>query len=222
MAGPKSIFDLLRETNRKSSVVRFKGGGFGGSPAGPEITPSVTPTNTVTPSVTPTNTVTPSVTPTNTVTPSVTPTNTVTPSITPSNSQTPTPTPTPTSSASIAVTPTPTPTRTPTPTPAAINPTVFNVSSPAGGIYIVNGQNNPVLNLITGNHYTFNINAVSHPFFIQTSAGSYNAGNVYNTGITNNGTGNGTLTFSVSAGAPSTLYYVCSIHGGMGNQINIT
>ena len=31
MAGPKSIFDLLRETNRKSSVVRFKGGGFGGS-----------------------------------------------------------------------------------------------------------------------------------------------------------------------------------------------
>ena len=222
MAGPKSIFDLLRETNRKSSVVRFKGGGFGGSPAGPEITPSVTPTNTVTPSVTPTNTVTPSVTPTNTVTPSVTPTNTVTPSITPSNSQTPTPTPTPTSSALIAVTPTPTPTRTPTPTPAAINPTVFNVSSPAGGIYIVNGQNNPVLNLITGNHYTFNISAPSHPFYIQTSAVSFNAGNVYNTGITNNGTGSGTLTFSVSAGAPSTLYYVCSIHGGMGNQINIT
>ena len=61
MAGPKSIFDLLRETNRKSSVVRFKGGGFGGSPAGPEITPSVTPTNTVTPTrtVTPTPTVIP-------------------------------------------------------------------------------------------------------------------------------------------------------------------
>ena len=125
--------------------------------------------------------------------------------------------PTPTPSATITATPTPTVT-----TSVAINPNVFNVSSPAGGIYIVNGQNNPVLNLITGNHYTFNINAASHPFFIQTSAGSFNAGNVYNTGITNNGTGSGTLTFSVSAGAPSTLYYVCSIHGGMGNQINIT
>jgi len=192
MAGPKSIFDLLRETNRKSSVVRFKGGGFGGSPPGPEITPTITPTNTVTPSVTPTNTITPSVTPTNTATP----TNTVTP--------------------------TPTRTPTPTPTPSAINPTVFNVSSPSGGIYIINSQNNPVLNLTSGSHYTFNINAPSHPFYIQTSAGSYNAGNVYNTGVTNNGTGNGTLTFSVSAGAPSTLYYVCSIHGGMGNQINIT
>ena len=242
MAGPKSIFDMLRETNRKNSVVRFKGGGFGGSPAGPEITPSLTPTNTVTPSVTPSNTVTPSITPSNTVTPSVTLTSTSTPTPTPTPTptltQTLTPTPTPTISASIAVTttpsasyvsPTPTPsatiTATPTPTvttSVAINPNVFNVSSPAGGIYIVNGQNNPVLNLITGNHYTFNINAASHPFFIQTSAGSFNAGNVYNTGITNNGTGSGTLTFSVSAGAPSTLYYVCSIHGGMGNQINIT
>ena len=212
MASPKSIFDLLRETNRKSSVIRFKGGGFGGSPAGPEITPSVTPTNTVTPSVTPTNTITPTITPTNTITPTITPTNTVTPSVPPTNTATPTNT----------VTPTPTRTPTPTPTPSAINPTVFNVSSPSGGIYIINSQNNPVLNLTTGNHYTFNINAPSHPFYIQTSAGSYNAGNVYNTGVTNNGTGNGTLTFSVSAGAPSTLYYVCSIHGGMGNQINIT
>ena len=200
MAGPKSIFDLLRETARKnnsgSSVIRFKGGGYGGTSSGPELTPSITPTNTVTPS------------------------------ITPSNSQTPTPTPTPTITASIAVTPTPSAsiavTPTPSPTPSGINPNVFNVTSPAGGIYIVNGQNNPVLNLITGNHYTFNISAPSHPFYIQTSAGSFNAGNVYNTGITNNGTGNGTLTFSVSAGAPSTLYYVCSIHGGMGNQINIT
>ena len=261
MAGPKSIFDMLRETNRKGSVIRLKGGGYSGVPAGPDptptntTTPSVTPTNTTTPSVTPTNTITPSVTPTSTVTSTVTPTSTVVPTSTPTLTPTPTPTltptptftltptptttsggtPTPTPSSSLTPTPTtstalsgstptptPTSTLTPTPTPTTINPLVFNVTSPFGGIYIVNGQNNPVLNLITGNHYTFNINAPSHPFYIQTSAGSYNAGNVYNTGVTNNGTGNGTLTFSVSAGAPSTLYYVCSIHGGMGNQINIT
>ncbi len=240
MAGPKSIFDMLRETNRKGFVIRLKGGGYSGAPAGPDptptntTTPSVTPTNTTTPSVTPTNTITPSVTPTITVTSTVTPTSTVIPTSTPTPSPTltstptltPTRTPTPTPTTSSGSTPTPTPTltltSTPTPTPTAINPLVFNVSSPSGGIYIINSQNNPVLNLITGNHYTFNINAPSHPFYIQTSAGSYNAGNVYNTGVTNNGTGNGTLTFSVSAGAPSTLYYVCSIHGGMGNQINIT
>ena len=250
MAGPKSIFDMLRETNRKGSVVRLKGGGYSGAPAGPDptptntTTPSVTPTNTITPSVTPTITVTSTVTPTSTVTSTVTPTSTVIPTSTPTPSPTltstptltPTPTPTltptptftltPTPTTSSGSTPTPTPssslTPTPTPTSTTINPSVFNVIELGGGIYIVNGQNNPVLNLITGNHYTFNINAISHPFYIQTSAGSYNAGNVYNTGVTNNGTGNGTLTFSVSAGAPSTLYYVCSIHGGMGNQINIT
>ena len=248
MAGPKSIFDMLRETNRKGSVVRLKGGGYSGAPAGPDptptntTTPSVTPTNTTTPSVTPTNTITPSVTPTSTVTSTVTPTSTVIPTSTPTPSPTltstptltPTPTPTLTPTPTFTLTPTPTTssgstptpssslTPTPTPTSTTINPSVFNVIELGGGIYIVNGQNNPVLNLITGNHYTFNINAISHPFYIQTSAGSYNAGNVYNTGVTNNGTGNGTLTFSVSAGAPSTLYYVCSIHGGMGNQINIT
>ena len=206
---------MLRETNRKSSVIRFKGGGFGGSPAGPEITPTVTPSNTVTPSITPSNTVTPSVTLTSTPTPTPTPTltQTYTPSVTPSN----------TVASSLTPTSTPTPTPTPTVTTSvAINPNVFNVSAAGSSSYVINGQNNPTLNLVTGSHYTFNVNAAGHPFYIQIIPSPYSSGSVYNTGVTNNGTSNGTLTLSVSAGAPSTLFYVCGNHSSMTGFINIT
>jgi len=92
----------------------------------------------------------------------------------------------------------------------------------AGGVFVIDGANNPVLNLLLGFTYTFNITATGHPFYIQTSSGSFNAGNLYNTGVTGNGTQNGTLTFAVPYNAPSTLYYTCGIHSGMGNTINIT
>jgi len=92
----------------------------------------------------------------------------------------------------------------------------------AGGVFVIDGANNPVLNLLLGFTYTFNITATGHPFHIQTSSGSFNAGNLYNTGVTGNGTQNGTLTFAVPYNAPSTLYYTCGIHSGMGNTINIT
>jgi hypothetical protein len=97
--------------------------------------------------------------------------------------------------------------------------TTFTVTA-AGGIYVVNGTNNPVLTMYRGQTYTFNINASGHPFYIQTSAGSYSSTNVYSNGVTGNGTN--TLTFVVPNNAPSTLYYVCEIHSNMGNQINIT
>jgi hypothetical protein len=50
----------------------------------------------------------------------------------------------------------------------------------------------------------------------------FNSNNVYNTGITNNGTATGVLTFSVPSNAPSTLYYVCEFHSSMGGTINIS
>jgi len=92
----------------------------------------------------------------------------------------------------------------------------------SGGIYIVNGANNPVLSFIRGHRYVLNINASSHPFYFQTSAGSYNAANVYTSGVTGNGTGSGTIIFEVPYNAPSTLYYVCSSHSGMGNSITVS
>ena len=99
--------------------------------------------------------------------------------------------------------------------------TIFNVAAITGA-YVVNGTNDPILSMYRGQTYTFNINAGGHPFYIQTTSAPYNPGNVYNNGVTNNGTQSGTLTFVVPVDAPNTLYYVCQYHSSMGNQINIT
>ena len=134
-----------------------------------------------------------------------------TPSQTPTSTSTPTPTPSPTV--------TPSPTRTPTVTPTKA-PNVFDVSNDGSGAYIINTRSNPVLILSAGETYVFNVNAAGHPFWIKTvsSLGTVNA---YSTGVTYNGTDNGTITFVVPAGAPSTLYYNCQFHGSMAGTINI-
>lgn len=146
-----------------------------------------------------------------------------TPSQTPTISNTPTITPSPTLTPSTSRTPTPTcttsPTRTPTVTPTRAS-NIFDVSNSGSGAYIINGQSNPTLTLIKGVTYMFNVNAAGHPFWIKTVS-STGTGNAYPTGVTNNGTDNGTITFVVSAGAPSTLYYNCQFHGSMAGTINI-
>ena len=76
------------------------------------------------------------------------------------------------------------------------------------------------MTLTEGQTYTFNINASGHPFWIKTVS-STGTGNQYNTGVTNNGTDNGTITFFVYYGAPSTLYYNCQFHSSMAGTINI-
>ncbi len=99
----------------------------------------------------------------------------------------------------------------------------LNITSPSGGIYLVDGVNNPVLSFVRGQRYVLIINAATHPFYLQTSAGAYNAANVYTTGVTRVGSDDvGTLTFEVPMNAPNTLYYVCSSHNGMGNSIGIS
>jgi hypothetical protein len=100
--------------------------------------------------------------------------------------------------------------------------TSYNVSNSGSGAYIINSVSNPTLNLYRGVTYTFNINATGHPFWIQTTTIPYNSGNVYNLGVSGNGTQSGTLTFSVPNDAPNTLYYVCQFHETMNGRINIT
>lgn len=98
----------------------------------------------------------------------------------------------------------------------------LTVTSPNGGIYIVDGINNPVLNFIRGNRYVININATNHPFYFQTSGLTYNAGLTYTNGVTGSGTQVGTIIFEVPYNAPNTLTYVCGYHANMGNTINIS
>jgi hypothetical protein len=75
---------------------------------------------------------------------------------------------------------------------------------------------------LRGFTYQFDVNASGHPFWIQSVAAPYSSGNVYNTGVTNNGTQVGTITFAVPYNAPNTLYYVCQFHSSMAGTINIS
>ena len=82
----------------------------------------------------------------------------------------------------------------------------FTVTN-SGLNYTINGVlNNPSISMMRGNTYRIVINAVGHPFWIQSVSGAYN------TGVTNNGTDSGTITFEVPLDAPDTLYYVCGNH----------
>ena len=120
------------------------------------------------------------------------------------------------------VTPTPTPTETPTPTPTpTVVSNVFNVTADGSSAYIINGQSNPTLSITEGETYTFNISSIGHPFWIKT-VNSTGTENSYNDGVTNNGTDDGTITFTVQYGTPFILYYNCQFHASMAGTINLT
>ena len=95
------------------------------------------------------------------------------------------------------------------------------VTNSGSGSYTINGSANPTLSFIRGHRYVINVNAVGHPFWIQTVAGAYSAGNVYSTGVTNGGTDNGTIIFEVPFNAPQ-LYYVCQYHSSMNGSIIVS
>jgi hypothetical protein len=89
--------------------------------------------------------------------------------------------------------------------------------SDTNNVFFPTSEDNPVLYLRRGETYRFDMNASGHPFEIRVS----NGGAAYNTGVTNNGVEGGAIFFAVPMSAPSTLYYQCTIHSGMGNTINI-
>lgn len=97
----------------------------------------------------------------------------------------------------------------------------LNVTNSGSGAYVINGESNPTLSFIRGHRYVINVNATGHPFWIQTVVGAYSSGNIYNTGITNNGTQNGTIIFEVPFDAPQ-LYYVCQFHPMMAGSITVS
>ena len=84
---------------------------------------------------------------------------------------------------------------------------------------VAGNTTDPVLYLYKGFTYTFvNTTGGSHPFAIRT-ANITLGGFAYTAGVS--GSQTGTQTFQVPMNAPSTLYYQCTIHSGMGNTINI-
>jgi hypothetical protein len=86
--------------------------------------------------------------------------------------------------------------------------------------YLIDGTANPTLTLCRGSTYVFAVSATGHPFYIKTvqSTGTANA---YSTGVTNNGTDMGNVTFVVDSTAPNSLFYNCSIHTAMTGKLAI-
>lgn len=106
------------------------------------------------------------------------------------------------------------------------NATNFDVSNGGASAYVFNdggftNANNPDLTLVRGETYTFTINSPGHPFYIKSSQGN-GTSNAYNSNVTNNGTADGTITFTVPDDAPDTLFYNCQFHGAMTGTITIT
>ena len=96
----------------------------------------------------------------------------------------------------------------------------FQVTNSGSSGYSVDGTNNKALTLVRGQTYFFTVNAAGHPFWIKTTQ-STGTGDQYNTGVTNNGDDVGGISFTVDAGAPNTLYYICQFHSSMTGAINI-
>lgn len=83
--------------------------------------------------------------------------------------------------------------------------------------------NDPALTLSRGHTYIFENRSGGHPFYIKTSIANGGTNDAYNTGVTNNGGGNGTeIVFTVPHDAPDTLYYQCSSHSSMAGQLSIS
>jgi hypothetical protein len=110
------------------------------------------------------------------------------------------------------------------PNGASVSPTTNTVTvANVGGAnrFHFNGVTAPVLTLIRGTTYTFDMSDASnsgHPLVFQNGGASYTTG-VTTTGTA--GTSGASVTFAVPANAPASgLTYVCSVHGaGMGNTI---
>ena len=100
---------------------------------------------------------------------------------------------------------------------------VVTVSDASGANkYYINGVQQPFIQLHEHQTYIFDLSSstlVGHPFRISETA----IGDAYDTGITTTGTYGSSekRTFVVPTGAPTTLYYYCTFHSGMGSTITI-
>ena len=80
--------------------------------------------------------------------------------------------------------------------------------------------NDPTITLIRGKTYEFEVSSPGHPFWIKTVQ-TTGSSDILTDGITNNGTTNGKITFTVPLDGPDTLYYNCQFHSSMTGAINL-
>ena len=107
--------------------------------------------------------------------------------------------------------------------PTSSNDTQTFVVTANQGKFYIDGQSQATLDLVKGKTYVFDLSQVStaHPFRLSTSE---NGPTAYTNGVTVTGvqgTAGAKLTFVVPDGAPSTLYYFCTNHLGMGSSMAV-
>ena len=106
----------------------------------------------------------------------------------------------------------------------------FNFAVTANGnvAYIMNGTDrqgaetgqNPTLTIQKGDTLIFTNNMNAHPLYIKDALGNGATG-AFNTGVTNNGQQNGTLTWNTTSVPAGLYYYQCGSHYGMNGIINV-
>lgn len=104
--------------------------------------------------------------------------------------------------------------------PSNIIHNVYKITHNSEGSYQIDGIYNGTITLYRNKTYKFIIDAVGHPFWIKTTH-SIGTGDSYNVGITNNGTENGTIEWTITDMSVNKLYYNCQHHAGMKGYINI-
>ena len=97
---------------------------------------------------------------------------------------------------------------------------------PPNNVYNIDGNVQPVLNLIKGNTYAFDVSDSSlgtHPFIFKALSGSLNISDYITTTKGVSGTAGAVVYLTIKGSAPTeTIQYDCSVHAGMGANINIT
>ena len=105
---------------------------------------------------------------------------------------------------------------------APADPNTFAVTA-QNGKYYIDGQEAPTLTLTRGETYTFNVDAAGHPLFFHDNSywasGQYanELGSIH--GVT--GSRTETITYTVPANAPNTIWYNCGVHANMGGAFSI-
>jgi len=116
----------------------------------------------------------------------------------------------------------------PTSSAVAISVSVAANNAGSGNVYVIDGTQKKSLTLEVGKTYTFT-HPSAHPFrFSTTSDGTHasgdgygsSGGTEYTSGVTTSTSGSTVI--EVTADTPTTLYYYCSIHSGMGGSITVS